>query len=107
MLRFLTSVVTARYYPSFFFLSTFAVNIIGCFLIGLLLGALGQSVHTNQDLKVLFITGFCGGYTTFSAFAAENVHLMQNNSYWVAMLYIGLSIITGLLAVWLGLTMAK
>lgn len=107
ILRFLTSVLAAKYYSYSFPLPTFTVNIIGCFLIGLLIGVLGQNVQTDQNLKFLFITGFCGGYTTFSAFAAENITLMQNNNYWTVILYIGLSVVTGLLAVWLGLTLTK
>lgn len=107
ILRFLSSVLTAKYYSNAFPISTFAVNIIGCFLIGLLVGALGQNVQTNQDLKFLFITGFCGGFTTFSAFAFENFTLIQNNNYWTLIAYIGLSVLTGLLAVWLGVTLTK
>ncbi|WP_205503997.1 fluoride efflux transporter CrcB [Rufibacter psychrotolerans] len=107
ILRFLTSALTAKYYAGAFPLSTFGVNVMGCFLIGLLLGVLGQNMQTNQDLRLLFVTGFCGGYTTFSAFAAENIALWQNNHYWTVMAYTGLSVLTGLLAVGLGLTVAK
>lgn len=107
ILRYLTSILTAKYYANSFPLATFAVNIIGCFLIGLLIGLLGQNIQANQNLKLLFITGFCGGYTTFSAFASENITLMQNNNYGTAILYIGISVLTGLLAVWFGLAISK
>lgn len=107
ILRFLTSVLTLKYYSNSFPISTFTVNIIGCFLIGLLLGVLGQNIQANQNLKLLFITGFGGGYTTFSAFAVENITLIQNNNYWTLVLYIGLSVLTGLSAVWIGLILTK
>lgn len=107
ILRFLTSVVTQKYNPTLFPLATFAVNILGCFLIGLLIGLLGTSIQNDQNLRFLLITGFCGGYTTFSTFASENFNLLQNQYYGTAALYIGTSIIGGLIAVWLGLTIAK
>ncbi|MEY2917270.1 MAG: hypothetical protein RIS73_984, partial [Bacteroidota bacterium] len=47
-------------------------------------------------------TGICGGFTTFSAFSAENVVLLQNGKYFIALIYIALSIILGIAAAWLG-----
>jgi CrcB protein len=105
-LRYLTAVLTDRYFHGTFPLATFAVNVAGCFLIGWLAGMLGRYPY-QADLKALFITGFCGGYTTFSAFSAENVHLFQSGHSLTAIAYIAASILAGLLAVWAGMAAAK
>lgn len=115
ILRYLASVVTQKYTPRSFpltmfsanILATYAVNIIGCFLIGLFIGVFSQNIQMNQNLKFLFITGFCGGYTTFSTFAFENLTLIQNNHWGMAFLYMGLSLFTGLFAVWVGLALTR
>ena len=104
MLRFLTSRLSARYISSEWALvGTFIANIVGCFIIGLVAGWLLFNVEKSQTLPLLLVTGFCGGYTTFSAFAFENVQLLQSGHTLFSVLYIILSISVGLLAVWGGL----
>lgn len=107
VLRFLTSLLVAKYYSHTFPLATFTANIAGCFLMGLLIGIFGQNIHTNTHLKLLFITGFCGGYTTFSTFSAENIALLNTHQFLTTILYISTSIFAGLLAVWIGITITK
>ena len=104
MLRFLTSRLSARYItPEWALVGTFIANIVGCFIIGLVAGWLLFNVEKSQTLPLLLVTGFCGGYTTFSAFAFENVQLLQSGHTLFSVLYIILSIGVGLLAVWGGL----
>ncbi|WP_296150350.1 fluoride efflux transporter CrcB [uncultured Flavobacterium sp.] len=105
--RFLTGFYVSKYFPSKFPLGTFAVNLIGCFLVGLLMGYFEKNNLIDSDMKLLFVTGFCGGYTTFSAFGYENVSLFQSNNSLLTFGYIGASLIFGLLAVWLGLFLTK
>ena len=107
VMRYLTSVLTMRFFHGHFALATFVANAIGCLLIGLLMGFFIKHNLSNSDMKWLLVTGFCGGYTTFSAFAFENVSLMQSQQYATALLYIGASVIVGLAAVWLGLFLAR
>jgi len=105
--RYLTSVIVTRYAPPAFPFATLVANVLGCLVIGVLLGLFERQQLTHPDLKFLFITGFCGGYTTFSTFASENINLVQSGNTLTAFLYIAASIVGSLLAVWLGLSLTK
>ena len=107
ILRYLTSVVVAKYLQSVFPLATFLVNVLGCLIIGVLIGLFDRHQLVNPYLRFLFITGFCGGFTTFSAFAAENINLFNSGYSLTAFLYIGTSIFVSLFAVWLGMLLAR
>lgn len=102
ILRFLTSKISVHFYNGIFPLPTFIVNLLGCFLIGILIAYFSQH-PANQQLRLLMITGFCGGFTTFSTFSSENLVLFQNGNIGVGALYLGLSVLGGVLAVWLGM----
>lgn len=105
--RYLTSVFTERYVQSTFPWATFFVNVVGCLIVGILAGLIAKQQLTSPDLKLLFVTGFCGGFTTFSAFALENIKLFQNGNSLLALLYIALSVILGVFAVWTGMMITK
>lgn len=105
--RYLTSVFTERYVQSTFPWATFFVNVVGCLVIGILAGFFTKQQLADDNLRLLFMTGFCGGFTTFSAFALENVKLFQNGNSLVALLYIALSVIVGVFAVWTGMMITK
>ena len=107
MLRYLTSMVVGKFYTSVFPLATLTVNVIGCLLVGFFMGWLGKNELADGSMKWLLITGFCGGYTTFSTFGYENIALLQSQHSGIAFLYIAGSVMVGLAAVWLGLWLSE
>ena len=107
VLRFLTTVLVSKFWSAQFPLATFIANLIGCFLIGFFLGILTKHQLADTNLKWFLVTGFCGGYTTFSAFGMENYNLFQSNNSLLAFGYIALSIVLGIFAFWVGLFISK
>ena len=85
-----------------FIYSTLAVNIIGSFIIGLVLGLSTKNEFFLNNWKLFLATGICGGFTTFSSFSAENIELLQTGKYTMALTYIVLSVVSGIVAAWLG-----
>jgi fluoride exporter len=81
---------------------TLLVNLSGCLVFGLLYGWLGAGI--SQQLRGLLFTGMLGGFTTFSTFGFETVNLLQRGQQGTALIYLAASIVGGLLAAWLGLT---
>ena len=79
-------------------LGTMVVNVIGCFLLGLLC----RMAPTNELVRLLFMTGFCGGFTTFSTFMNESLMMMRGGQLLISLLYICVSLVFGLSAAWLG-----
>ena len=81
---------------------TLTVNIIGSFLIGFIVGVSAKSEIISPSMRLFLMVGICGGFTTFSSFTLENFTLMQNGQFASILIYTGLSIFLGLLAVYLG-----
>jgi CrcB protein len=83
-------------------LATFLINITGSLLLGMVMAST-MDQPAAATTRLFLATGICGGFTTFSAFAYENITLMQAGKYDMAFLYILLSVLVSLLATWLGL----
>lgn len=96
--RYLISYWLLRYnhqFPS----GTLLVNLLGSFLIGLILAS---SLKNSESWRLLMVTGFCGGFTTFSAFSIENLKMLQDGQWIPAVQYILTSLIGGLFLAFLG-----
>jgi CrcB protein len=96
-------VQTAAAFPT----GTLLVNIAGCFLIGILWSLVSRSLTWNDEMKLLLMTGFCGGFTTFSAFTLEGIGLLKENKAALFFIYLTASVVGGLLATFIGIRIAK
>ena len=86
---------------------TLTVNLLGSLIIGLILGIALKSNSSHENLTLALATGFCGGFTTFSAFAFENYIFLKNGDYMSFIIYSLLSLSIGVLAVFAGVYIAK
>jgi CrcB protein len=95
------SIISTFPYP------TFVVNIVGCFIIGLIFGISQKGTLLSAELKLLLAVGFCGGFTTFSTFANENLALIKDGNFFFFTIYSTLSVFLGILSTYLGVLLTK
>ena len=100
--RYLIGRWCAAMFHGSFPMGTFFVNMLGCFVIGLLFGLLERNNVMTAGENVLLITGFCGGFTTFSSFADDMWLLGAKGEWQTFAAYMLLSVVLGVLLVWLG-----
>ncbi len=96
--RMLIADFVKRRAPDHPYLGTLTVNILGCFLIGLLIGLIPR----DSPLRPLLITGFLGSLTTFSTFGLDAVGLIRSQQLATMAVYVGANLFLGCFAVWLG-----
>ena len=94
--------ITINQYSKVLPFGTFTVNMLGCLLIGMILGYAQKENTLSSNQTLLLVTGFCGGFTTFSAFANENLELIKNGEIFNLSLYTIGSVLIGILAVFTG-----
>ncbi|HEX6845462.1 MAG TPA: fluoride efflux transporter CrcB [Chitinophagaceae bacterium] len=105
--RYLCQKWVYQFYPHPFPWGTFLVNVAGCFLIGIFYSVSEKSNILSPEWRLLLTTGFCGGFTTFSAFAFENVTLLRSGDLIYFIVYILASVILGIVAVLAGIAVIK
>lgn len=105
--RYLINQAFLRNNPLDWPLATFAINILGCFLFGLITALFQRSGILSPKLNAFLVTGFCGGFTTFSTFSFEAFSMANSGLLFSSVLYLALSVILGLVAVWAGIALAS
>jgi len=107
VLRYGLSGWTARRFGETFPLGTLVVNMIGCFLAGLLFYLMFDRYLVNQTIRTVVIIGLLGGFTTFSSFGLQTFTLLRDGEVGLALLNIAASNLGGLLMVWFGYSLAR
>jgi CrcB protein len=107
VLRYFLGVVAAERFGDRFPIGTLTINISACFLIGLVLEYLNHHTGTNPVWRYGFAIGFIGAYSTFSTFEWETLTEIHRGAFWIAIFYVAVSVIVGLVAVALGSATAR
>jgi len=105
--RYLVAILFSSQISSVFPFATLTVNIVGCFLIGILFAVSDRGNVLSPEWRILLTTGFCGGFTTFSTFSYESLRLMQDGEYLYLAAYVFVSVFFGLAATYVGITLVR
>jgi CrcB protein len=104
--RYGVALLLAPLFPGFPF-STFTVNILGSFLIGLLSELAVSTTLVSPEARLFLVTGFCGGFTTFSAYMFEHTALLKDGQLFYAAIYLAGTVAGGFVALYTGALFAK
>ena len=105
--RYLVGVLATRFLGMNFPWGTMIVNLLGSFLMGVLVSLLALRFSVGNDVRAFLAIGLLGGFTTFSSFALDAVFLLENKQYSYALSYMSVSVICSLLALFAGLSLVR
>jgi len=101
LIRFGVSTVVAKWWNHVFPLATLISNVLACLVLGFTVAMLREKIQANNDLYVFMVVGICGGFSTFSSFAKENLELFEKGNYTIAVLNILVSVSLCIAAVYI------
>lgn len=107
VLRYSAGFAVSHIWPQHLYIATVLVNILGCFLIGCVFSWFLLRPDVSGMTTLLLMTGFLGGFTTFSTFSLDALRLFNDGLPVQAVLYMGVTVVGGLLATWLGMALIK
>lgn len=105
--RFLLQQFIQRRVESVFPYGTLVVNLVGCFVIGIIIGLADKGNLMSPQARIFWATGICGGFTTFSSFISENYNMLRGGELLSTFIYLSVSIVAGLMAAGLGILLVK
>jgi fluoride exporter len=100
--RYLLSTFVQRHAPTLFPVGTFAVNLVGCAVFGVIVGLAQERFLLRPETRALLLIGVLGGFTTFSSFAFESFELLRDGQYWWASLNLVGQVVAGVIGLWAG-----
>jgi CrcB protein len=106
-LRYITSTLISRNFGTNFPYGTITVNIVGSFIMGLLIEYFTKTLPHSNELRAFLTVGILGGFTTFSAFSLDTILLIDRGNLPIAMVYVLSSVIFSILAVFAGMSLVK
>jgi CrcB protein len=107
VMRYLVQIFVEKGMATTFPWGTFIANIAGSFIIGIVFAIAEKGNLMNSEWRIFLAVGVCGGFTTFSSFAYNNLNLLKDHSYGQLLLNVGGSLFFGILAVYLGIILVR
>ena len=107
MARYMCSTLISRVAPSLFPFGTFAVNVVGCVLFGIIVGLAEQRSVFRPEARAFLLIGVLGGFTTFSTFAFESFQLLRDGQFMSVAVNVVGQVIAGVVGLWAGFVFSR